>query len=43
MIILPSLGSIGNLAKILPSGVNSSLESRALISEKKKFHIYQYR
>jgi hypothetical protein len=31
-IILPSLGSIGNLAKIRPSDVSSSLESKHFIS-----------
>ena len=40
MIILPSLGSIGNLASIRPSGVNSSLESNALISVNKITNLY---
>ena len=42
MIISPSLGSIGSLAKILPNGVRLSLASSAFISTNIKQFNYVY-
>ena len=40
IIILPNLGSIGSRANIRPSGVNSSFESKHLISDQIKRKIF---